>query len=106
MFNYPVFRELEKHPAGVVGVAGFLPMSASLALGDQTVPGAAMLVSGGYFPVLGVEPLFGRLLTRADDVSGAGNPVAVLGYGYWHERLGGRRKCSTSPSASTVRFSP
>jgi len=97
VFNYPVFRELEKHPAGVVGVAGFLPVSASLALGNQTVPGDAMLVSGGYFPVLGLEPLFGRLLAPADDVSGAGNPVAVLGYGYWHDRLGGRTEVLNQP---------
>jgi predicted permease len=97
VFNYPVLRELEKHPAGVVGVAGFFPASASLAVGNQTAPGSAMLVSGGYFPVLGVEPLFGRLLAPADDVSGAGNPVAVLGYGYWHDRLGGRTEVLNQP---------
>jgi predicted permease len=97
VFNYQIFRELEKHPVGVVGVAGFFPASAILALGNQTVSGSAMLVSGGYFPVLGVEPLIGRLLAPADDVSGAGNPVAVLGYGYWHDRLGGRAEVLNQP---------
>jgi predicted permease len=97
VFNYPLFRELEKHPAGVVGIAGFLQVSASLALGTHTVPGDAMLVSGGYFPVLRVQPLLGRLLSPADDVPGAGNPVAVLGYGYWHDRLGGRTEVLNQP---------
>ena len=97
VFNHQVFRDLEKHPIGVVGVAGFYGTSASLAIGGQTVPGNAMLVSGGYFPVLGVEPLFGRLLVPADDVPGAGNPVAVLGYGYWHDRLGGRTELLNQP---------
>jgi predicted permease len=47
------------------------------------------VVSGGYFPVLGVKPLLGRTITPEDDVHGGGNAVTVLGYGYWHDKLGG-----------------
>ncbi|MFN3322603.1 MAG: ABC transporter permease [Bryobacteraceae bacterium] len=32
-----------------------------------------------------------------DDVHGAGNPVAVLGFGYWHDRLGGRTEVLNQP---------
>jgi hypothetical protein len=48
-----------------------------------------MVVSGRYFPVLGVRPLIGRTVLPADDVHGAGNPVTVIGYGYWRDKLGG-----------------
>jgi predicted permease len=45
------------------------------------------MVSGTYFPVLGVTPAVGRLLTVEDDARARG--VAVLGYGYWQSRFHG-----------------
>ncbi|HWJ39706.1 MAG TPA: ABC transporter permease, partial [Candidatus Limnocylindrales bacterium] len=88
IFSYPMFRELEKQPAGLTGLAGFRAISGNLAYGNQTVSEGVLLVSGGYFPLLGVRPLMGRFITPADDLQNGGNPVAVLGYGYWHDRLG------------------
>lgn len=45
------------------------------------------LVSGTYFPILGVNAVMGRTLTADDDRPGAPNPVAVISYGYWQRRL-------------------
>ena len=59
IFNYRTLRELEKRPQGVTGVAGFRYLFANLALGRQTLPGSVMVVSGGYFPLLGVRPAGG-----------------------------------------------
>ncbi len=56
-----------------------------------------MLVSGAYFPTLGVRPLFGRLISVEDDGHGRGNAVAALGYGYWKDRLGGRFEVLNQP---------
>ncbi len=89
IFSLRLFRELEKHPQGLSGLAAFRDMGANLAYRTQTIFDQALLVSGQYFPVLGVQPLLGRLITPQDDVPGAGNAVAVLSYGYWHDRLGG-----------------
>ncbi|HYW46203.1 MAG TPA: ABC transporter permease [Bryobacteraceae bacterium] len=88
IFSYPLFRELEKRPQGVTGVAAFFPLEANLSFQKQTVPGSAMIVSGGYFPLLVVRPLMGRTIEPADD-AGSGNAVAVLSYGYWIDHLGG-----------------
>jgi putative ABC transport system permease protein len=88
IFSYPMFRELEKRPQGMSGIAAFRTLGANLSLGKQTIAGSMLVVSGGYFPTLGVRPLIGRMLTREDD-TGAGNAVAVLSYGYWTDRLGG-----------------
>jgi predicted permease len=90
IFSYPVFRELEKRAQGVTGLAGFRGLGGNLAFGKQTVSGSVMVVSGGYFPVLGMQPLLGRAIASEDDGAGAGNAVAVLGYGYWHDKLGGQ----------------
>ncbi len=47
------------------------------------------LVTGGFFDVLGVEPILGRALTRADDVEGA-ERVIVISHGLWQRRWGSR----------------
>jgi len=88
IFSYPMFRELEKQQQGVSGLAGFRGLGANLAFRSQTVSGTILVVSGGYFPLLGVKPLLGRTITPDDDRAGGGNPVAVLGFGYWRDKLG------------------
>lgn len=88
IFNWRTFRELEKH-TDAAEVIGFRNIPSNVGFGRQTVTGSMMLVSGGYFRVLGVQPLVGRLIERADDVPGGGNQVAVLGYHYWRDTLGG-----------------
>ena len=88
IFSYPMFRELEKRPLGMSGIAAFDRLGANISFRKQTISGEMLIVSGGYFPTLGVSPLMGRLISREDD-TGAGNAVAVLSYGYWSDRLGG-----------------
>jgi hypothetical protein len=47
-----------------------------------------VLVSGQYFPALGVTPALGRLLGPQDDRVPGGHPVVVLGYDFWRTRFG------------------
>jgi putative ABC transport system permease protein len=49
-----------------------------------------MYVSGGFFSVLGVQPLAGRLFTAQDDRPGCASPGVVLSYGFWQREFGGR----------------
>ncbi|HEY7499130.1 MAG TPA: ABC transporter permease [Vicinamibacterales bacterium] len=46
------------------------------------------LVTGGFFDVLGVQPIVGRAFTRDDDKEGTEN-VIVISNGYWLRRYGG-----------------
>jgi predicted permease len=87
IFSYPMFRGLEKQPDGLTALAAFRDVGANLAYGNQTVSGDVLRVSGHYFPMLGVRPLIGRPISPPDDQYG-GNPVAMLSYGFWHDRLG------------------
>jgi putative ABC transport system permease protein len=88
IFNWRTFRELEKHTEAA-DVVGFRTMESNIAFSRQTIAGSMMLVSGRYFSVLGVRPAVGRAIAPEDDVPGSGNPVAVLSWRYFHEKLGG-----------------
>ena len=89
VFSYPMFRDLERGQKSFTGIAAHVRFSANLAPHGQTpISAEGMLVSGSYFPVLGLTPAVGRLLTPADDQVVGGHPLAVLGYDYWATRLG------------------
>lgn len=89
VFSYPMFRDLQRVQDVFTGLAGHRGFGANLALRGQTPLSAdAMLVSGSYFPVLGVTPAVGRLFTPDDDQTIGTNFVAVLSYSYWQNHLG------------------
>ena len=83
VFSYPMFRDLESaENLPFTGIAAHRAFGANVAFDDQTFSGEGMLVSGSYFPVLGLRPALGRLFTPADDRSVGANYVAVLSYDY------------------------
>jgi predicted permease len=49
---------------------------------------AGELVSGTYFPVLGVRPAAGSLFTPEHDKAPGGQPYAVLSHAFWATRFG------------------
>jgi predicted permease len=88
IFSYPMFRDLEKAQQVFTGIAAHRDFGASVAYGGASEGGDGMLVSGSYFPVLGLAPHLGRLLGPDDDrVRGSGQ-VVVLSYDYWRRRFG------------------
>ena len=50
----------------------------------------AQRVTPEIFPILRVDPLFGRQFTASDEVDGQ-HRVAILSYGFWQRRFGGSR---------------
>ncbi|MEJ2187028.1 MAG: ABC transporter permease [Gemmatimonadota bacterium] len=88
VFSYPMFRDLQKAQGPFTGMAGHRAFGANLATGDQTLNGEGMLVSGSYFPVLGLRPALGRLIGPSDDDVVGAHPVAVLSHRFWAMHLG------------------
>lgn len=89
VFSYLMFRDLEKANTAFSGVAGHFLFGANVAMAGQTpVNGNGVFVSGSYFPVLGIRPALGRLLTPDDDRTIGGHYVAVLSYPFWETHLG------------------
>lgn len=88
VFSYAMFKDLAEVSTSFSGVAAHRVFGTNLAAAEQTVNGTGMLVSGSYFPVLGLRPALGRLLGSHDDETIGENYVVVLGYDYWENQLG------------------
>ena len=87
-FSYPLFQDLVQFRGTRLRLAAHRDFSANLAYRGQTSEGQGAIVSGQYFPVLGVTPALGRLLGPEDDRTPGGHPVVVLSYDYWNTRFG------------------
>src|SRR6185503_9567115 len=93
LFSYPFYREVQQRTDVFSGVAGLLSMTWTVhgfvnSSGDIEQM-EVQLVSGTYFPVLGVNAGLGRVFNDADDQNPGGHPVAVVSYAWWQQRLGG-----------------
>ncbi len=87
IFSYPMFRDLERAQSSFTGIATHRNFGASLGHKGTSLSGEGLLVSGSYFPVLGLNPALGRLLTPEDDKSVGGHFVAVVSHDYWRTRF-------------------
>jgi predicted permease len=83
VFSNPMFRDLEKAQTIFTGIAAHSGIGANLAYQGRTLDAEAALVSGSYFPVLGLQPALGRLLVPDDDRTPGGHFVVVLSHAYW-----------------------
>ena len=88
IFSYPLFRDLEQTRNIGIRMAAHRDIGANVAYRGQTSTARGALVSGQYFPVLGLAPALGRLFGPADDRVPGGHPVVVLSYDYWSTRFG------------------
>ena len=88
VFSYAMFRDLERLQTVFTGLAAHVGFGANLAYRGQTTNAQGMLVSGSYFPVLGLQPALGRLFTPEDDRNLGNHFVTVLSHDYWSTRLG------------------
>ena len=87
VFSYPMFRDLERAQTVFTGIAAHVLFGANLSYKAQTLNGEGVFVSGSYFPLLGIQPAVGRLLTPADEPSIGESHVAVLTHAYWQSRF-------------------
>ena len=87
IFSYPMFRDLERVQTSFTAIAAHRPFGASLGYQGTSLSGEGLLVSGSYFPVLGINPALGRLFTVEDDKTIGGHFVVVLSYDYWRNRF-------------------
>lgn len=86
--SYPLCRDLQEQDRFFDGVFCRHATTVNFSTGQQHDPVRAEIVSGSYFPVLGVQPERGRVITESDDRQPGGHPVVVLSYHYWQNSLG------------------
>src|SRR6266404_1086831 len=92
-FSYLAYQYIHNHNQSFQDICAFRSGDTRLSIrktgvesGQPAQRAQGHLVSGNYFPVLGVTRFKGRLLTPADDSESA-SPVAVISYRYWQEQL-------------------
>src|SRR3954447_8656992 len=62
----------------------------NVAVGGTAEVGSAEFVSSNYYSVLGVEAALGRNLGAGDDRASVNGWPAMISYGYWRRRFGGK----------------
>lgn len=89
VFSLPFIAELDKRNNAFEGILGRFPVRVNLTSDGIAEPLHGEVVTGNYFKTLQVQPAVGRLLTDEDIDAAAGNPVCVISYSTWQERLAG-----------------
>ena len=94
LFSYPFYQEVRQRNEVFSEVSAILSIPFELhgIVNTSESSGQAeklnvQLVSGTYFPVLGVNAGLGRGFTEADDQTSGGHPVVVVSYAWWERRL-------------------
>jgi predicted permease len=87
--SYPLYEAIRDHNDVFSGMFARRNYPMQVSYGGRTERVAGELVTGTYFPVLGVGAALGRVLTPDDDRTPGAHPVAVISYGYWRSRFAG-----------------
>jgi putative ABC transport system permease protein len=89
LVSYPNYLDWRQRQRRVEDIAAYNPFAFFIMTGQgdaDYVDGS--LVTGNYFPLVGIQPALGRLIGPADDSPGAARTV-MLRYGFFQSRFGG-----------------
>ena len=90
LFSYPDFRDLRESSEDVfTGVAATRPVLVQLDVDGGIEMVFGEVITGNYFPMLGVPAQMGRTFGPDDDVAPGAHPVVLLGHGYWQRTFAG-----------------
>jgi predicted permease len=87
-FNYPLFLDYQRQNTVFTQLAATSEMDVGLGTGGATERQRAMVVSGNYFDMLGVNAAIGRTFAKNEGVEIDDAPVVVLSHGLWQRRFG------------------
>src|SRR5271168_5184678 len=87
--SYPMYQEFRDKNQVFDGMFGSWDTAINLSFDGRTERVAGQLVTGTYFPVLGVGAALGRVFAPDDDQTKGGHPLVVLSYRYWIARFAG-----------------
>src|SRR5678816_4285664 len=91
VLSYPDFTDLRTHTRAFSALAAYARNALTVGEGTEARSQPSLLVSGSYFPMLGVRPALGRLIGPSDDLENAAVPVAVLSWDLWQRAFAGDR---------------
>jgi predicted permease len=89
--SWPMFEDLRDNNQAFSGMFCRFPATVTIGYSDRAAQISAELVSGSYFPILGVGAALGRTIAPDDDAVPDGGPVVVLSYSFWQGYFDGDR---------------
>jgi predicted permease len=89
--SWPMFEDLRDNNQVFSGMFCRFAASVTIGYGDRVAQIPAELISGSYFPVLGVGAALGRTIAPDDDAVPDSRPVVVLSYSFWRSYFDGDR---------------
>src|SRR6202167_1315823 len=88
--SYPNFLDWQRTNSTFASMAAYRHEDFNITGSGEPERVRGGMVSAEFFPILGVEPLLGRLFVRDEDRRGAA-PAALLAEGFWQRRFGSAR---------------
>ena len=86
--QFKVMRDAVKEQGDLIAISDADRTDITWSTDDDMEKAHVAYVSGNMFPLFGLEPSLGRLLTPDDDRGPGLNPYAVLSWDYWNHRFG------------------
>ncbi|MGA8597676.1 MAG: ABC transporter permease [Bryobacteraceae bacterium] len=88
-FSFPMFQEIERRQRSFSSIFGWsFGLSLNVELNGTLLLTDVNSVTGNYYSELRATPLIGRLIEARDIRGTQADPVAVVSYGFWNDRLG------------------
>jgi predicted permease len=88
-FNYPLYADYRDHNRVFAGLITFAQRSLSLGAAGESTRVQALVVSGNFFSVLGIQPALGRGFTTEEELEPGAQPAVVIGHGLWLRQFAG-----------------
>ena len=89
ILTYAIWEQIEKRQQVFSGVFAWSSARFNTQPGGEARYVEGLWVSGGFFQVLGVRPIVGRVFSSSDDRRGCADPGAVISHAYWQGAFGG-----------------
>ena len=90
-YSYDDLRALQKRATSFSEVFGYYDLNAALRDASGATRVRVQIVTGNYFSALGIQPLYGRVLTPGDELQSVAAPPVVLSFSYWQRAFHGDR---------------
>jgi len=90
--SYPMYQDIRGHNQVFAEMMCQRQQDFTVSISSEAEAVRGELVSGDYFPLLGVQPALGRLLEGKDTLNVGTDPVVVVSYSYWMSHFGGDRQ--------------
>jgi putative ABC transport system permease protein len=103
----PEFIDYQRGLPAFSKLAGYSPNTVTVGIGDEVTRRRVSRVSRDFFPILGVQPMLGRVFAGDEFSHLNRDRLVVVSYAFWLQQLGGDtrvvgRKISLSGSELTI----